>query len=461
MMSADGLPRGPAYLQTLSTWLARTRLEDLPPEIVERGRWIMADCIGAVVAGLRVPEMQAFTTKHLEGGAPGPASVLGIGLRTEPIKAALVNGMAGTWLEQDEGNLHAGGGHPGIQLATATLAAAQQRDSSFGDMLLAFILGYEASSRVSRASKLKLVFHPHATSGPIGAAVAVAKLDHVDAAEMMATLNVGATLGIATSRNAILEGVTVRNAYAGLSNYMGLFSRQMVQCGFTGEFDGVASAHGKGGFSDVIDRDHVVERLGEFWVIARSYFKIHSSGRYAHSGIDLAEQAVRDAPGGKIDPESIERIDFSTYFHAKMLDRQDIDTSFGARFSIPFGVATMIYHGGPDLENFEDAAVANPVIQSLARRVFVTENPEYTKVSLGMQKTDMKITFRDGRTYEAHADYIRGEPQNPHPPEALRRKFIRLTRDTWGEAHAAAVHYAIMGAAPATPFRAFAEANRL
>jgi 2-methylcitrate dehydratase PrpD len=144
-----------------------------------------------------------------------------------------------------------------------------------------------------------------------------------------------------------------------------------------------------------------------------------------------------------------------------MLDRQDIDTSFGARFSIPFGVATMIYHGGPDLENFEDAAVANPVIQSLARRVFVTENPEYTKVSLGMQKTDMKITFRDGRTYEAHADYIRGEPQNPHPPEALRRKFIRLTRDTWGEAHAAAVHYAIMGAAPATPFRAFAEANRL
>jgi len=452
---------GPAYLQRLSTYLADARIEDLPPAIQERGRWIIADCIGAIIGGLRVPEMQAFASKHLAGCAAGPSSILGSGVSAEPMKAALINGMAGTWLEQDEGNLHAGGGHPGIQLATATLAAAQERGSSFGDVLLAFVLGYEASARVSRASRLKLVFHPHATSGPIGAAVAVAKLDAVAADEMMSTLNVGATLGIATSRNAILEGVTVRNAYAGLSNYMGLFARQMVQCGFTGEYDGVASAHGKGGFSDVLDPERVVEALGEDWVIARSYFKIHSSGRYAHSGIDLAEQAVRESPGGRIDPESIERIDFDTYFHAKMLDRQDITTSFGARFSIPFGVATMIYHGAPDLENFEEAAVANPVIQALARRVFVTENPDYTQASLAMQKTDIKITFRDGRTYEAHADHIRGEPQNPHPPEALRRKFIRLTRDTWGEAHAARVHEAILNTSSVVSFRTFAQEYRL
>jgi 2-methylcitrate dehydratase PrpD len=166
-------------------------------------------------------------------------------------------------------------------------------------------------------------------------------------------------------------------------------------------------------------------------------------------------------PGGRLDPAAIERIEVRAYARCAMLAEKAVVSSFGARFSIPFGVATMIYHGGPDLENFEDAAVANPVIQSLARRVFVTENPEYTKVSLGMQKTDMKITFRDGRTCEAHADYIRGEPQNPHPPEALRSKFIRLTRDTWGEAHAARVHDAIMGVAPGTSFQAFADENRL
>lgn len=36
-MDAARMPPGPAYLQALSTWLVRTRLEDMPPEIVERG----------------------------------------------------------------------------------------------------------------------------------------------------------------------------------------------------------------------------------------------------------------------------------------------------------------------------------------------------------------------------------------------------------------------------------------
>lgn len=451
---------GPAYLETLSRFLVRTRLEDLPPDILQRGRWIMADCIAAIVGGLREPEMREFVRRHLDGSPTGPSSVLATGLRTEPLKAALCNGMAGTWLEQDEGNLHAGGGHPGIQLATASMAIAQARDLPYGQMLLAFILGYEASARVSRASRLKLVFHPHATSGPIGAAVAVARMDDVDEQEMLATLNVGATLGIATSRNSIVEGVTVRNAYAGLSNYMGIFSRQMVQSGFTGEFDGVASAHGKGGYSDVIDRDHVVERLGEHWVISRSYFKIHSAGRYVHSGLDLAEEALRSL-GGSIDPDSIERIDFSTYFHAKMLDRQDVSTSFGARFSIPYGVAAILVLGRVDPDNTSEAAVADPRIQSLARRVFVTENPDYTRVSLAMQKTDMRITFRDGRVFEARADYIRGEPEYPHPPAALRSKFIRLTRDTWGESHAARVYDRLMDAPGSEPFGRLASELRL
>ncbi len=451
---------GPAYLDTLSRFVARTRLEDLPPDVLQRGRWIMADCIAAIIGGLREPEMRAFVQRHLEGSPPGASSVLGSGLRTEPLKAALCNGMAGTWLEQDEGNLHAGGGHPGIQLATASLAVAQARDLPYGQMLLAFILGYEASARVSRASKLKLVFHPHATSGPIGAAVAVARMDDVGEREMLTTLNVGATLGIATSRNAIVEGVTVRNAYAGLSNYMGIFARQMVQSGFTGEYDGVASAHGKGGYSDVIDRDHVVERLGEHWVISRSYFKIHSAGRYVHSGLDLAEEALR-AHGGAIDTDSIERIDFSTYFHAKMLDRQDVSTSFGARFSIPYGVAAILVLGRVDPDNTSEQAVADARIQSLARRVFVTENPEYTRASLAMQKTDMRITFRDGRTFETRADYIRGEPENPHPPAALRAKFVRLTRDTWGESHAAEVYDRLMGAPCSEPFGQLAASLRL
>ncbi|MEK7293527.1 MAG: MmgE/PrpD family protein, partial [Nitrospirota bacterium] len=227
------------YLQPLSEYICHTRLEDLPAHVVERGLWIIADSIAAIVAGHRIGEMQDFVKRHLAGGSEGRSSVVGTGIKAEPIRAALLNGTAGTWLEQDEGNLHAGGGHPGIQVVPAALAIAQERGASGSDLLLALILGYEASSRISRASKLKLVFHPHGTAGPIGAAVAVAKLTGCKTADMQRTLNISATLGIATSRNAILEGVTVRNAYTGMSGFMGILTHQMVQSGFTGEDDGV------------------------------------------------------------------------------------------------------------------------------------------------------------------------------------------------------------------------------
>jgi 2-methylcitrate dehydratase PrpD len=448
------------YLQTLAEYLSKTRLEDLPQHVIERGLRITADSVAAIVAGHRIDEMKAFAKRHLEAGGAGRSSVLGTGIRAEPIKAALLNGAAGTWLEQDEGNLHAGGGHPGIQLIPAALAEAQQRGASGADLLLAIILGYEASSRISRASKLKLVFHPHATSGPIGAAVAVAKLAGADAKQMQTTLNASATLGIATSRNAILEGVTVRNAYAGMSNFMGILTRQMVESDFTGEEDAVGVIHGKA-YSDSFDRDLVVKDLGSEYVIARSYFKIHSAGRYVHSGLDLIEKAMQGQPGGRIDPKSIERIDFNTYFLAKLLDRKTVTTSFGAKFSIPFAVASFVFHGTADLDNYSEQAVANPVIQALAQRINVTENAEYTKEFPGKQIADMRLLFKDGRVLETREDHMKGENENPHSDADLRGKFVRLTKDTWGEDHAHRVLDAVLKLHEARDFARFADEYRL
>ena len=446
------------YLDTLSEFLCATRLQDLPQNVIERGLWITADSIAAIVGGHREQEMKAFATRHLGETTGGRASVLGTGTRTEPQKAALLNGAAGTWLEQDEGNLHAGGGHPAMQLITAAFAAAQEQHASGADVLLAMILGYEASSRISRASKLKLVFHPHGVSGPIGAAVAVAKLAGIKPAEMRTTLNASATLGIATSRNAILEGVTVRNAYAGLSNFMGILTRQMVESGFTGEDDAVGIIHGKA-YSDTFDRDRVIDKLGDEWVIARSYFKIHSAGRYVHSGLDLVEKAIQ--AHGRIDPESIERIDFNTYFLAKLLDRKSVTTTFASRFSIPFGCASLIWHGSPDLDNTSEEAVANPVIQALAQRINVTENPDYTKEFPGKQVADMRMVFKDGRVFEAREDHIKGENENPHTEAEMRGKFVRLTRDTWGEAHASRALDAVLKLHEARDFAKFADEYRI
>ncbi|HET7598612.1 MAG TPA: MmgE/PrpD family protein, partial [Burkholderiales bacterium] len=246
----------PPYLETLSEFLCGTSLAGVPAAARERARWIIADCVPVIAAGMQQREMRALVARHLERAAPGSAWVIGTQRRAAALDAALLNGTAGTWLELDEGNLFAKG-HPGIQVVPAAMALAQESRVSGADLLLAVAPGYEASARVSRASQVRLTIHPHGTYGVMGAAIAAARLGKFDAAQMRELLNVAATMGMATSRQTLLDGATVRNIFTGHSGYMGLMAMRLVECGFTGEIDGVANIYGKV-LSDTFDREAVI-----------------------------------------------------------------------------------------------------------------------------------------------------------------------------------------------------------
>src|SRR5437879_6120610 len=154
----------PRYLHRLAEFAAETKLNDISAPARERARWVLADCIPVIAAGMQVPEMKRFVDAQLKNAAKGSAWVIGTRRRAATLDAALLNGTAGTWLELDEGNLFAKG-HPGIQVVPAAVAAAQELGSSGADLLAAVCLGYEVSARISRASNVRLSVHPHGTYG--------------------------------------------------------------------------------------------------------------------------------------------------------------------------------------------------------------------------------------------------------------------------------------------------------
>jgi len=281
--------RRPEYLKVLADFAAAANQRTLGPAVVERARWIIADCIPVIAAGMQTPEMQALVARHLGSSSAGVgrAWVLGTGRRAVATDASLLNGTAGTWLELDEGNLFAKG-HPGIQVVPAAVAAAQELGSSGADLIAAVALGYEISSRIHRASNVNLAVHPHGTYGVIGAAIAVAKLKGFDAGQMLELINVAATMGMTTSRQTLLDGATVRNIYTGHSGFMGSMAVRLVECGFTGEVDSVAAIYGRI-LSSTFDPGRVIDKIGVEWLITQSYFKLHPTGRYVHSAIDALE----------------------------------------------------------------------------------------------------------------------------------------------------------------------------
>ncbi len=444
----------PAYLHQLSELAAHTRLSDLSAAARDRARWVLADCVPVIAAGMQQSEMKSFVDRHLDRAASGTAWVIGAGRRAGALDAALLNGTAGTWLELDEGNLFAKG-HPGIQVVPAAIATAQETGASGADLLAAVALGYEVSARISRAAETRLSIHPHGTYGVIGAAVAAARLRGFDATQMLELLNVSATMGMATSRQTLLDGATVRNIFTGHSGYMGLTAVRLVECGFTGEIDGVGNVYSKV-LSDTFDRDKVVAGLGEEWLIAQSYFKLHPTGRYVHSAIDALEDLLARVPDGRLRAGEIERIEVRTYMLAAMLASTRVVSSFGARFSVPFALASILHHGRSGLASFDDAAVANAEVQALVQRVDLKEEKAHTARYPEETPCDVRIVMKDGATHSGHCTVMKGEPANPHRPQDLEGKFFDLGTPVWGAEVTRKLYEGMMAVETIPDFAAFA-----
>ena len=240
--------------------------------MAERGRTILVDCVGCIVAGQRAGEMRALVHGEAARGG-GSATVLGRNLGLPPEIAAFANGTAGTWHDLDEGNLHTKG-HPGIQILPAAFAEAEAADRSGADLLLSLITGYEVSCRIYGATAARLAVHPHGTFGPLAAAVAVAKQRRWPAERVAETIAVAATLGVAASRGTLRDGATVRNAYTGLSGRLGFVALGLVEAGFTGERDALASVFGNI-YGERYAAAQAIDGLGRDWLILHNYLKLH------------------------------------------------------------------------------------------------------------------------------------------------------------------------------------------
>ena len=81
------------YLDTFSQFAAGITYESLGSDVHEQVGWILADTVGAMVAGSAEPELRALATRQ----APGASAVLvGLGRRTGAETAAFINGTSGT-----------------------------------------------------------------------------------------------------------------------------------------------------------------------------------------------------------------------------------------------------------------------------------------------------------------------------------------------------------------------------
>ena len=135
-------------------------------------------------------------------------------------------------------------------------------------------MGYDVGARVGLASNL----NPNMPTWYLGrprAAAGLAVIHKMNAQKTEEYLNIVSSLTLATSRKTMLEGATVRNSYAGISNKMAHVGLMLLKAGFTGEQDGIKSIF-DGVVSSKFDDESALELLGQRFEVTRNYFKLHA-----------------------------------------------------------------------------------------------------------------------------------------------------------------------------------------
>lgn len=432
------------YLAHMSSYLSDTSFEDFPPSVIDRAKEVLADTIAVITAGSQEEEVRALIRETCIPGGPQIATLPGAGIRTELLKAGLINGTAGTFLELDEGNQFARG-HAGVHVVPAALAVAEGKRLSGRDLLTALVLGYEICARIGIACKIRMSMHPHGTWGTVGAAVAVAKLMGYKAPAMTQIINVSSSLGLATSRRTMLEGGTVRNVYAGVSGFMGVLAHHLVHSGFTGEADGLQTIFGQV-VSETFDPDAMIEDLGKRFEISRNYFKMHACCRYNHGSLDALEKIINARKARPIRPEEIAGVEVETYSLAAQLCDRNPKNTLAAKFSIPFAIATFIFHGKAGIDCFKEAAVNDPTIKALAQKVTVSEDPNLTAMMPDRRPSRVRVTLLNGEQLEADTYMNKGDFEDPYGSDDLEEKYFSLVDPIWGHEKAQNVFSSLMKA---------------
>jgi len=428
-------------LDGLARFVGQTPTQEIPDEVLTRTREILVDSFPVIASGMRAPELIALSDRQTKSGSPGKSWVIGRGSTSNRFDAAMLNGIAGAWLDYDEGNFLANG-HPGMQVIPAALALAQELGASGRSLLTTIALAYEAVARIGMATKIKLIINPHGTFGVVGAALASARLSGMDPSKLRNLASLAASTCMATNRHTMLDGATVRNWYAGHSGFMGQMAARLAESGFSGPADGVNTTFSLV-LGDGFSWDKALDGLGERWLLTQGYLKLYPTARYVHSCIDALFDALTKSPQ-RILPEDVDHIDVQAYRLAAYLSNQAPKDWFGTRFSLPFAVATLMVGGRGGLEAFSDNAVADSNVMALARRVNVSENENYTYAYPGQQRVTLVIHLRDGQQLTGECFITSGEPARPHAPADLQRKYSDLAEPIWGPSRANQLRDALM-----------------
>jgi 2-methylcitrate dehydratase PrpD len=424
----------------------------LPDDVQLLARHCLLDWMGVAIAGGGERATTLLTEELLTGNRLSAGShIFGSQAMLSPRDAAFVNGVAGHVLDFDD-VLPAISGHASAPLLPALVALGEELDSGLGNLLAAFVAGFEAQGQLGSAvapGHYRRGFHTTATIGTFGATVGCAALLGLNREQILNALGIASTsaAGLKSAFGTMSKSLQVGHA---ASN--GLMAARLAGRGFTGATQsldhqlGFIATH-----TDTFTSDGLKSKI--LWHIRNNIFKSSASCFLTHASIEAIQRLRREH---HLVPDDVEAIVVSTNpGHLDVCNIETPRTGLEAKFSLRFTAALALVSDDLSAMAFSTDRVQDPELDALRARVSVRTDPHLHEYVSGAE-----ITTRDGSTHVGVVDMLQiAETRDiGRQEDQLRRKFLSLAGPVIGAEAAGTLAEGVLTAGAERPVRELVQA---
>lgn len=414
--------------QVLAEFVVGFDLKQVPADVVERARVAFIDTIGVSIAGSH-EEVAHIVAMMVQAEDSSPqCAVVGQGFKATPQLAALANGVANHAMDYDFSFLN---GQSVAPVIPALLPIAERLKATPADVLGAFIIGCEVATRLLRSSPRIINdggWHSTGIVGVIAATAACAKLLELPTDKVAESLGIAASLASGLPVN---YGTMSKPLHAGNAARNAVMAATLAGSGFDSH---EAAFEGNNGYFRNFARAlptnfEPFKDLGSRWDLSAIGYdlKYYPCGGRGHTAIEAALM-LREKIGARL--SEITNIHcWMSPTSAKRVNTDYPATVEAAKFSAAYVIAYSLIHGAPKIKAFTPEALADKRVRALAGLVTSGADPNLSE-GFGQNPTRVKITLKDGQTFELQRDVRTGNPEMPFTPAQVEEKFMDCATQT-------------------------------
>jgi 2-methylcitrate dehydratase len=415
----------------LANYVKAFEYDNLPGEVVHQTKRILIDSLGCCIGAFEADATQIVHGLVKDLGGPEESTIIGSGLKTSCLNAALVNGVMVRYLDyNDLYAVPAGKWYVGVHPSDTIpgiLAVGERMKCSGKALIATLVLSYELSARFCHSATnppLSKLGWNEDTRGVYIMPLAAGKLLGLSEEQLENAMGIsgchGMVLGILDT--AAEEYSMTKNLRFPFTAHGGILAALLAKRGFTGP---TTVIEGNDGFNETLMKGNFdVETFTTFddrFYIMDTGFKALCAVGAVQGHLNATVQLVNQY---EIKPEDVDRVRVTagtrpiehTGDPAKKYPTNKETADHSSYFLTAIGIIDRTV--GPD--QYQPWKFKDQRVLQLIDKITLEIDPDMDRLPRsGMSE----IVTKNGKSYTMRIDYPKGHPKNPMSDDEIKTKF--------------------------------------